>query len=183
MSKSSGTTSAYKREEGITGLETAIILMHSVIVASVLAFVVLSTGSSALSAVKRQCSPASKGAGNVMRGAVTGPDSACRWYRRHVCSTYRRRRHAVLIDPAADLNNSAINYIDSDERAGHHRCRVIAAAGGAATPTNDLLETGELVDHREPTGQVTTELIENVTATLASFRLTVARSDHLHHAA
>src|SRR3972149_1357774 len=36
--------SLHKREEGITGLETAIILIAFVIVASVFAFVVLSTG-------------------------------------------------------------------------------------------------------------------------------------------
>jgi flagellin FlaB len=167
-------TSAHKREEGITGLETAIILIAFVIVASVFAFVVLSTGLfSAERGKEAVFAGLEKARGNVeVRGAVTGSDSGVA---DGTVDTFvfnlglAAAGSPQLIDPTADLNTLAINYIDSDERvpAVTWTATWIAADGGAATPTNDLLEPGELVEITVAlTGQVTTEPVENVTATL-----------------
>ena len=165
---------ANKREEGITGLETAIILIAFVIVASVFAFVVLSTGLFSAERGKEVVfAGLEKARGNVeVRGAVTGSDTGVA--NGTVDTFVFNLANAAggtpqLIDPAAELNTLAINYIDPDERvpAITWTATWIAAAGGAATPTNDLLEQGELVEITVNLAtQVTTEPIENVTATL-----------------
>jgi flagellin FlaB len=75
----------HKREEGITGLETAIILIAFVIVASVFAFVVLSTGLFSADRGKETVfAGLEKARGNLeVRGAVTaagvglGAETAC----------------------------------------------------------------------------------------------------------
>jgi flagellin FlaB len=165
--------SANKREEGITGLETAIILIAFVIVASVFAFVVLSTGLFSAERGKEVVfAGLEKARGNVeIRGAVTGSDTDADG---DVDTFVFNLANAAggtpqLIDPTAELNTLAINYIDPDERvpAITWTHTWIAAAGGAATPTNDLLEPGELVEVTvDLAAQATTEPIENVTATL-----------------
>ncbi len=68
--------SLHKREEGITGLETAIILIAFVIVASVFAFVVLSTGLfSAERGKETVFAGLEKARGNLeVRGALTVSD-------------------------------------------------------------------------------------------------------------
>lgn len=69
--------SLHKREEGITGLETAIILIAFVIVASVFAFVVLSTGLFSADRGKETVfAGLQKARGNLeVRGAVTVLDN------------------------------------------------------------------------------------------------------------
>jgi len=70
-------TQLHKREDGITGLETAIILIAFVIVASVFAFVVLSTGLfSAERGKETVFAGLEKARGNLeVRGALTVSDS------------------------------------------------------------------------------------------------------------
>lgn len=78
-------SNAHEREDGITGLETAIILIAFVIVASVFAFVVLSTGLFSADRGKETVfAGLSKARGNLeVRGAVTaagvgiGAETAC----------------------------------------------------------------------------------------------------------
>jgi flagellin FlaB len=142
--------SLHKSEEGITGLETAIILIAFVIVASVFAFVVLSTGLfSAERGKETVFAGLEKARGNLeIRGAVTAtavPPNVSSF-------TFNLANAAAgtptLIDPAADFNSLAMNYIDQDERvpAITWTFAWINAEGGAATPSNSLLEPGELVE-------------------------------------
>src|SRR3990172_6008024 len=142
--------SLHKNEEGITGLETAIILIAFVIVASVFAFVVLSTGLfSAERGKETVFAGLEKARGNLeVRGAVTAAATPP-----NVDSfTFNLANAAggtpTLIDPTADFNSLAMNYIDEDERvpAMTWTYTWINAEGGAATPTNALLEPGELVE-------------------------------------
>ncbi len=166
-------TSAHKREEGITGLETAIILIAFVIVASVFAFVVLSTGLfSAERGKETVFAGLEKARGNLeVRGAVTGSDTDASGTVDQFVFNLGLAAGGTpqLIDPAADLNTLAVNYIDSDERAPAITWTAtwIAADGGAATPTNNLLEQGELVEITvDLAGQATTEPVENATVTM-----------------
>lgn len=166
-------TSAHKREEGITGLETAIILIAFVIVASVFAFVVLSTGLfSAERGKETVFAGLEKARGNLeVRGAVTAEDSDADGDADTFVFNLGLAAGGTpqLIDPAAELNTLAVNYIDSDERSPAITWAEtwIAADGGAATPDNNLLEPGELVEITvDLAGQATTEPVENETATL-----------------
>jgi flagellin FlaB len=146
--------SLHKREEGITGLETAIILIAFVIVASVFAFVVLSTGLfSAERGKETVFSGLEKARGNLeIRGAVTAVGDTVAVPPDVDSYTFNLANAAAgtptLIDPTADFNSLAINYIDEDERvpAIAWTFTWINAEGGAATPTNALLEPGELVE-------------------------------------
>jgi flagellin FlaB len=144
--------SLHRREEGITGLETAIILIAFVIVASVFAFVVLSTGLfSAERGKETVFAGLEKARGNLeVRGAVTAADSDTDAIVDSFTFNLANAAGgtATLIDPAADFNSLAINYIDEDERVAAMAWTFnwIAVEGGVATPTNALLESGELVE-------------------------------------
>ena len=144
--------SLHKREEGITGLETAIILIAFVIVASVFAFVVLSTGLFSAERGKEVVfAGLEKARGNLeLRGAVTASDTDGDADVDEFVFNLGNAAGGIptLIDPTADLNTLAINYIDQDERVAAVPWTVtwIAADGGAATPANLLLEPGELVE-------------------------------------
>jgi flagellin FlaB len=162
--------SLHKREEGITGLETAIILIAFVIVASVFAFVVLSTGLfSAERGKETVFAGLEKARGNLeIRGAVTAaavPPTVSSF-------TFNLANAAAgtptLIDPAADFNSLAMNYIDEDERvpAITWTFTWINAEGGAATPTNALLEPGELVEITVDVSAVGTPPVANDRVTI-----------------
>ena len=162
--------SLHKREEGITGLETAIILIAFVIVASVFAFVVLSTGLfSAERGKETVFAGLEKARGNLeIRGAVTAAAAGA-----SVDSfTFNLANAAAgtptLIDPTADFNSLAMNYIDEDERmpAIAWTFTWINAEGGAATPTNALLEPGELVEITVDVTGVTSSPVANDRVTI-----------------
>jgi flagellin FlaB len=162
--------SLHKKEEGITGLETAIILIAFVIVASVFAFVVLSTGLfSAERGKETVFAGLEKARGNLeVRGAVTAAATPP-----NVDSfTFNLANAAggtpTLIDPTADFNSLAMNYIDEDERvpAIGWTFTWINAEGGAATPTNALLEPGELVEITVDVSLVTSPPVANDTVTV-----------------
>ena len=164
--------SLHKREEGITGLETAIILIAFVIVASVFAFVVLSTGLfSAERGKETVFAGLEKARGNLeVRGAVTASDTDAD----DVVDEFvfnlglAAGGFPTLIDPTAYLNTLSINYIDNDVRQaaiGWTRTW-IAADGGVASPTNDLLENGELVEITVDVSGVTTPPTSNDIVTL-----------------
>ena len=162
--------SLHKNEEGITGLETAIILIAFVIVASVFAFVVLSTGLfSAERGKETVFAGLEKARGNLeIRGAVTAAAVGA-----SVDSfTFNLANAAAgtptLIDPTADFNSLAMNYIDEDERvpAIAWSFTWINAEGGAATPTNALLEPGELVEITVDVTGVTSSPVANDRVTI-----------------
>ena len=170
--------SLHKKEEGITGLETAIILIAFVIVASVFAFVVLSTGLfSAERGKETVFAGLEKARGNLeIRGAVTAVGDTVAIPPVTDSYTFNLANAAAgtptLIDPTADFNSLAINYIDEDERvpAIGWAFTWINAEGGALTPTNALLEPGELVevtvDVTVAGGDVTTPPVANDRVTL-----------------
>jgi flagellin FlaB len=139
--------SLHKNEKGITGLETAIILIAFVIVASVFAFVVLSTG--LFSAEKGKAAVFAgleKASGNLeVRGAVTAAAAAP-----PVVDTVTfniglaAAGSPTLVDDTAigAVNNIAINYIDAQNRFPNVAWTVNSIAGDADT----LLERGELLE-------------------------------------
>jgi flagellin FlaB len=162
--------SLHKREEGITGLETAIILIAFVIVASVFAFVVLSTGLfSAERGKETVFAGLEKARGNLeIRGAVTAaavPPTVSSF-------TFNLANAAggtpTLIDPVADFNSLAINYIDEDERVPDMAWTFtwINVEGGALAPTNSLLEPGELVEVTVDVSAVASPPVANDTVTI-----------------
>jgi len=143
-------TQLHKREDGITGLETAIILIAFVIVASVFAFVVLSTGLfSAERGKETVFAGLEKARGNLeVRGALTVSDSGA------LAGTIEDDDEIifnlanaaggspVLVDPAATVNSIVINYIDAEDRVADTTFTVNKIQGD----TDDLLENGELFE-------------------------------------
>ena len=137
--------SLHKNEKGITGLETAIILIAFVIVASVFAFVVLSTGLfSAEKGKEAVFAGLEKASGNMeIRGAVTASsaippavDSVTFNLALAAAGT------PTLVDPAATTNTLAINYIDAEARVPNTGWAVTEILGDG----DDLLEKGELME-------------------------------------
>ncbi len=118
-------SSLNKREEGITGLETAIILIAFVIVASVFAFVVLSTGLFSADRGKETVfAGLDKARGNLeVRGAITvldvNTDGAITAVGLDTIVFNMGTSAAgapVSVDPAATTNSTIMNYIDADAR-------------------------------------------------------------------
>jgi flagellin FlaB len=139
-----------KREEGITGLETAIILIAFVIVASVFAFVVLSTGLfSAERGKETVFAGLEKARGNLeVRGALTVQDAAVptgtidsddniKFNLANAAGGF-----PVTVDPAATTNSVVINWIDAQARVADVTYTVTKILGD----TDNLLETGELFE-------------------------------------
>ena len=143
--------SLIKREEGITGLETAIILIAFVIVASVFAFVVLSTGLfSAERGKETVFAGLEKARGNMeLRGAVTLTDTDSNAVIDSADEIKFNLANAaggfpVNLDPTAYTNSVAINYIDEQARVAD-LVYTITWIQAEATP-DTLLEVGELAE-------------------------------------
>jgi flagellin FlaB len=145
--------SLHKNEKGITGLETAIILIAFVIVASVFAFVVLSTG--LFSAEKGKAAVFAgleKASGNLeVRGAVTAAATPPTVDTITFNLGLAAAGVPTLVDPLtiSAANNIAINYIDAQNRFPNVTWTVnwILAETTLGLPTPDtLLERGELVE-------------------------------------
>ena len=163
-------SSLHKKEEGITGLETAIILIAFVIVASVFAFVVLSTGLFSADRGKETVfAGLDKARGNLeVRGAVTvidvdadgviddfTPDTI-------VFNMGTSAAGApVSVDPAATTNSTIMNWIDAQARIANTTYTVNKLLGDG----DDLLENGELfeITVEVPTGA---SLVTNETFTI-----------------
>jgi flagellin FlaB len=141
--------SLHKREEGITGLETAIILIAFVIVASVFAFVVLSTGLfSAERGKEAVFAGLEKARGNLeVRGALTVSDSDTSGT---IDSSDDIKFNVGLaaggfpisLDPSAYTNTVVINYIDAQDRVAD----VTYTVTWILDDGEDLLEVGELAE-------------------------------------
>jgi flagellin FlaB len=139
----------HRREEGITGLETAIILIAFVIVASVFAFVVLSTGLfSAERGKETVFAGLEKARGNLeVRGALTVIDTDASGTITTADDIVFNLANAaggfpVLVDPAATTNSVVINYIDAQARVADATYTVNEIQGDG----DDLLENGELFE-------------------------------------
>ena len=139
--------SLHKNEKGITGLETAIILIAFVIVASVFAFVVLSTG--LFSAEKGKAAVFAgleKASGNLeVRGSVTAASAVPPAVDSITFNLgLAAAGSPTLVDDTAigDVNNLAINYIDEQARVANTAWTINSILGDADT----LLERGELLE-------------------------------------
>jgi flagellin FlaB len=153
----------HRREDGITGLETAIILIAFVIVASVFAFVVLSTGLfSAERGKETVFAGLEKARGNLeVRGALTVSDTGA------TVGTIEDDDEIifnlanaaggfpVLVDPAATTNSVIVNYIDAEDRVADTTYTVNEIQGDG----DNLLENGELfeITVNPPTGSTLAE--------------------------
>jgi flagellin FlaB len=141
--------SLHKREEGITGLETAIILIAFVIVASVFAFVVLSTGLfSAERGKETVFAGLEKARGNLeVRGALTVTDVDDNGT---IDSADEIRFNVALaaggfpisLNPAAYTNSVVVNWIDQQARVAD----VTYTVTWILTDGETLLELGELAE-------------------------------------
>jgi flagellin FlaB len=144
-------SSLHKKEEGITGLETAIILIAFVIVASVFAFVVLSTGLFSADRGKETVfAGLDKARGNLeVRGAITvidvNADGAITAVGLDTIVFNMGTSAAgapVSVDPLATTNSTIMNYIDADARIADLTYTVNKLLGDG----DDLLENGELFE-------------------------------------
>jgi flagellin FlaB len=158
----------FNREDGITGLETAIILIAFVIVASVFAFVVLSTGLfSAERGKETVFAGLEKARGNLeVRGALTVVDA-------DTDGTIDSSDEIVFnvalaaggfpisLDPTAYTNTVVINWIDAQDRVPDTSYTVTWILDDG----DDLLEVGELAEITvsPPSGS---SLVENEIFTL-----------------
>ena len=141
--------SLHKREEGITGLETAIILIAFVIVASVFAFVVLSTGLfSAERGKETVFAGLEKARGNLeVRGALTVTDSdtdgdiddqdVIQFNVALAAGGF-----PISLNPGAYVNTVVINWIDGQDRVAN----VTYTVNWILEDGDTLLENGELAE-------------------------------------
>jgi len=137
------------REDGITGLETAIILIAFVIVASVFAFVVLSTGLfSAERGKETVFAGLEKARGNLeVRGALTvadiNTDGAIDENDEIVFNVaLAAGGFPISLDPAAYTNTVVVNWIDAQDRVANTGYTVNWILDDGDT----LLEAGELAE-------------------------------------
>jgi flagellin FlaB len=137
----------FNREDGITGLETAIILIAFVIVASVFAFVVLSTGLfSAERGKETVFAGLEKARGNLeVRGALTVTDVDTNGTIDDADDIVFNVALAaggfpISLDPAAYTNTVVINWIDAQDRVPD----TIYSVNWILTDGDSLLEVGEL---------------------------------------
>jgi flagellin FlaB len=137
----------FNREDGITGLETAIILIAFVIVASVFAFVVLSTGLfSAERGKETVFAGLEKARGNLeVRGALTVTDADTNGTIDDADDIVFNVALAaggfpIALDPTAYTNTVVINWIDAEDRVPDTTYTVT----WILTDGDTLLEVGEL---------------------------------------
>jgi flagellin FlaB len=141
--------SLHKKEEGITGLETAIILIAFVIVASVFAFVVLSTGLfSAERGKETVFAGLEKARGNLeVRGSLTVTDTDTNGTIDDSDDIQFNVGLAaggfpISLNPSAYTNTVVINWIDAEARVAN----VTYTVTWILDDGEDLLEVGELAE-------------------------------------
>jgi flagellin FlaB len=135
----------FQEEHGITGLETAIILIAFVVVAAVFAFVVLSTGLFSSERGKeavyaglaktRSTMTLSSGLVANANAPLTQIDTI------EFDLTLAAGGDTVNLDPAATSNSTVITYMDPDNIVPDVNFTAVALRGDADT----LLEPGELI--------------------------------------
>jgi flagellin FlaB len=138
-----GRMRALRDERGITGLETAIILIAFVVVAAVFAFVVLSTGLFSSERGKEAVyAGLAKTRGTMeLSSSVIAASNGTNVTTVDFDIVLAAGGDSVNLDPAATTNRTVISYIDSTT--------VINSVTYTATPitgnANTLLEPGELI--------------------------------------
>ncbi|HWQ28202.1 MAG TPA: archaellin/type IV pilin N-terminal domain-containing protein [Dehalococcoidia bacterium] len=136
-------TSIRRREDGITGLETAIILIAFVVVAAVFAFVVLSTGLFSSERGKETIyAGLQKARGNLeLRGSIVANTDTSTVQDLVLYLGLAAGGEPVNVDPNSLVNKTVVAYIDDSTSINDLDYTVVDVAGD-----NDyLLEPGELV--------------------------------------
>ncbi len=131
-------------EEGITGLETAIILIAFVVVASVFAFVVLSVGLFSSERGKETVySGLQKTRGNIeLRGSIVANTNGTSVTTLVMYLGNAAGGDPVNLDPAATVNKTVMAYIDDNNVVNDIPYTVNWTVGD----TDNLLEPGELAE-------------------------------------
>ena len=134
---------ALRDERGITGLETAIILIAFVVVAAVFAFVVLSTGLFSSERGKEAVyAGLAKTRGTMeLSSSVIAASNGASVTPIDVDMTLAAGGDSVNLDPAAATNRTVISYIDSTTVINNLTYTATPITGNA----NTLLEPGELI--------------------------------------
>jgi flagellin FlaB len=135
---------ATHEEDGITGLETAIILIAFVVVATVFAFVVLSTGLFSSERGKEAVySGLQKTEGSLeLRGSVIANTDGTTVQSIVFDLANAAGGEPVDLDPAATSNKMVIDYRDSTQNATNATWTVTFLVGNA----DNLLSEGELAE-------------------------------------
>jgi archaeal flagellin FlaB len=130
-------------ERGITGLETAIILIAFVVVAAVFAFVVLSTGLFSSERGKEAVyAGLAKTRGTMeLSSGVIGNSNGTNLTTVEFDMTLAAGGDSVNLDPVATTNRTVISYIDANQVINDVAYTVTPITGNA----NTLLEPGELI--------------------------------------
>lgn len=133
----------WKDEQGITGLETAIILIAFVVVAAVFAFVVLSTGLFSSERGKEAVyAGLAKTRGTMeLSSGVVGFSNGSNLTTVEFDMTLAAGGDSVNLDPTAVTNRTVISYIDANQVINDVAYTVTPITGNA----NTLLEPGELI--------------------------------------
>ena len=130
-------------ERGITGLETAIILIAFVVVAAVFAFVVLSTGLFSSERGKEAVYAGlakTRGTMELSSGVVANSNGSS-LTTVEFDMTLAAGGDSVNLDPTATTNRTVISYIDSSQVINDLAYTTTSITGNG----NSLLEPGELI--------------------------------------
>ena len=151
-------------QKGITGLETAIILIAFVVVAAVFAFVVLSTGLFSSERSKETVyAGLEKTRGSMeLSGAVAATSDGTEVTELRFDVTLAAGGSAVNWDPAATTNRTIVSYLDDSLEIDDLVYTHVAIAGD----TDLLLEPGELFEITIAGMGAQTEINQNDTFTL-----------------
>ncbi len=133
-----------RQEEGITGLETAIILIAFVVVASVFAFVVLSTGLFSSERGKETIySGLQKARGNLeLRGGIVANTDGSAVTTLVMYLGNAAGGDPVNLDPAATVNKTVFAYVDNNQTVADLGYVSVELVGDG----DSLLEPGELAE-------------------------------------
>jgi archaeal flagellin FlaB len=133
-----------REERGITGLETAIILIAFVVVAAVFAFVVLSTGLFSSERGKEAVyAGLAKTRGTMeLSSGVIATSSTTRITQLQFDVALAAGGDSVNLDPAATTNRTVISYIDTSTQVGDVTYTATDLVGNGDT----LLQPGELFE-------------------------------------
>jgi flagellin FlaB len=150
-----------REERGITGLETAIVLIAFVVVAAVFAFVVLSTGLFSSERAKETVyAGLAKTRGTMeLTGGVIATSNGTQVTRVTFDVTLAAGGDTVNLDPAASSNRTVISYIDNAFTLNNVVYTTTTITGNA----DKLLEQGELLE-------ISVDMTQNAGMTLGANR-------------
>jgi flagellin FlaB len=151
-----------QEERGITGLETAIVLIAFVVVAAVFAFVVLSTGLFSSERSKETVyAGLSKTRGSMeLTGGVIASSNTTKLTALTFDLTLAAGGDQVNLNPADTTNRTVISYQDTSNKIASVTYTVTVITGNA----DNLLEQGEMFEVNIDLGQASMTSAVNLTA-------------------